>query len=83
VVFSVVVFALFGSLAESVLPSGVARAVRRGGWIHLCAVTGRGDRHAAACIPGWIKPCSRRSGRIYTIAVTKEPLPKRRTAWAE
>jgi len=51
---SVVVFSLFGSLAESVLPSGVARAVRRGGWIHLCAVTGRGDLCAAACSPGWI-----------------------------
>jgi hypothetical protein len=38
--------------AESGFPSSVAEAVRRGGWIHLCAVTGRGGRNAAACAPG-------------------------------
>ena len=32
--------------------SSVAGAVRRGGWIHLFAVTGRGGRNAAACLPG-------------------------------
>ena len=35
-----------------VCPSSVAEAVRRGGWIHLFAVTGRGGRNAAACLPG-------------------------------
>ena len=40
------------SWAESFLPSGVAEAVRRGGWIHLCAVTGHGGLNAAMCIPG-------------------------------
>jgi hypothetical protein len=38
--------------AESGVPSSIAEAVRRGGWIHLCAVTGRGGRIAAACTPG-------------------------------
>jgi len=38
--------------AESRFPSSVAEAVRRGGWIHLCAVTGRGGRNAAAYVPG-------------------------------
>jgi len=56
--------------AESRFPSSVAEAVRRGGRIYLCAVTGRGGRLAAACVPGRIKPCSRRSGRIYPIAIT-------------
>ena len=40
------------SLAESVRPSCVAGAQRRGGGIHLYAVTGRGGLSADACSPG-------------------------------
>jgi hypothetical protein len=39
-------------IAASGCLSGVAGAVRRGGWIHLFAVTGRGGRNADACVPG-------------------------------
>jgi hypothetical protein len=45
-----VLFALV--LAASSFLSGVARAVRRGGWIHLFAVAGRNGRIADACPPG-------------------------------
>jgi len=39
-------------LAASSFLSGAAATMRRGGCIHLCAVTGRGGRNAAACLPG-------------------------------
>ncbi len=43
---------------------------RRGGWIHLYAVTGPMGRNAQRHIPGWIKPCSRQSRRIHKGAVS-------------
>jgi len=40
------------AIAASRFLSSVARAVRRGGWIHLFAVTGCSGRIAEACLPG-------------------------------
>ena len=42
----------FVSWAESCLPSCVAEARRRGGWIHLFAVTGPAEPHVGQCLPG-------------------------------
>ena len=49
---SIPVMVLSLAVAASAFLSGAARAVRRGGWIHLFAVAGRGGRNAAACAPG-------------------------------
>ena len=52
--------------AESGGPSSVAEAARRGGWIHLSAVTGRGGRFAAACFP-LVSRCYCTESRVYGI----------------
>lgn len=56
--------------AKWVSPSIIAQVQQCGGWIHLYAVTGHGGLNADMRTPGWIKACSRRSGRIHAGAVT-------------
>jgi hypothetical protein len=51
------------------VPSAAASKRRRGGWIHLFEVAGRGGRNAATLSPGRINPCPHRSGRIHPVAV--------------